>query len=143
MLVEKVNSSKLILAVFPPKSYKLPGAVDIHKWSWSHESIPQTAPHDYVSYKRERFKHRFMFYYYGNDTNDEALCVHFGPVASNIKDGDLTPSNTGYWQCIWFKTRFLALRIFDTPIIGFHYFPHIFAWVTFVYMCIWGFGQMI
>ncbi|CAI1709162.1 Uncharacterised protein [Serratia quinivorans] len=137
MIVDKVNSSKLILSVFPPKSFNLPGQVSKHKWGWPHESVPKAAPHDYVSYKRERFKRRFMFQYFGNDSNEEARYVHFGPVASNIKDGDLIPFNTGYWKCIWFELRTLAPRFFDNPIIGFHYFPHIFAWAAFFYVCIW------
>ncbi|MCH4197523.1 MAG: hypothetical protein LKJ78_21625 [Serratia liquefaciens] len=137
MIVDRVNSSKLVKSVFPPKSFNFPGAVGIYKWAWHHESILRSAPSDYVSYKRERFKRRFMFHYLGNDSNDTAINVHFGPVATNIKNGDITPLTIGYWKCIWFEIRTLAPRFFDTPIIGFHYFPHIFAWAAFIYVCIW------
>lgn len=58
------------------------------------------------------------------------MYVHFGPKASNIKNGSLTPLNLGYWKCLLFEAKFLVVRLFDTPMIGQHYMPHTFAWIT-------------
>lgn len=55
------------------------------------------------------------------------MFVHFGPAASNIQNGTFTPLSRGYWKCIWFEMKFLLLRLFDTPVIGLHYIPHLVA----------------
>lgn len=140
LLLKSVNASTLARSIFPPKLFGLPGAVGVHKWGWDHSEIPQAAPDNHIFYKRMFFSRLFMFHYFGNDTNDSALCVHFGPVASNINNGSVTPLKRGYWKCIWFEIKTLAPRFFDTPIIGFHYFPHFFAYVAFVCLLVWCFG---
>ena len=64
-----------------------------------------------------------MFHYFGNDTNDSALCVHFGPVASNINNGSVTPLKRGYWKCIWFEIKTLAPRFLIPLSSGFTISP--------------------
>ncbi len=139
MIADKVNLSKLVLSVFPPKSFNLSGTIEIHKWASLNERYRQ----DYVTYKRERLKRRFMFQYHGDDQHDAKPYVSFGTKASNINDGNLSPFNHRYWKCIFFEIKVLVPRFFDTPIIGFHYFPHIFAWIAFAYICIWSLGLVI
>lgn len=143
LLLKGVNASELARSVFPPKLFGLPGANGIVKWGWPHAEIPREAPHNHILYKRMFYKRLFMFQYFGNDVNDNGLYVHFGPVAVNINNGVVTPLSRGYWKCIWFEIKVLVPRIFDTSIIGFHYFPHIFAWIAFAYIFIWGLGLMI
>lgn len=142
---KKINDSNFVYSVFPPKLYGLPfpDINSISKWGWPHAEIAKEAPDAYVFYKRMFAKRLFMFKYFGLDANKEGLQVHFGPVASNITNGAVTPLKFGYWKCIWLEIKVLAPRFFDTPIIGFHYFPHIFAWFAFAYICIWSLGLVI
>lgn len=139
MITDNVNSSRLIFSVYPPNSFGLPGTVDIHKWGWEHKNIPQNAPADYVSYRRTFLKRCFMFQYVGYDSNGEGRYIHFGPDNPSNNNGCLTPSSLSYWKCIWFELRTLAPRFFDTSVVGFHYFPHIFAWITCIYMLVFPF----
>ncbi|HID9646541.1 TPA: hypothetical protein ACXI3D_004982 [Serratia marcescens] len=143
LMLKNVNTSKLVYSIFQPALFGLPDAKGIAKWGWAHAEIPNKAPHDHIFYKRTFFKRLFMFQYFGNDVNDQALFVHFGPAAPDVNNGAVTPIKLRYWKCILFEIKVLAPRFFDTPIIGFHYFPHIFAWIAFAYICIWSLGLVI
>lgn len=143
LILKKINDSEFVYSAFPPKSFGLNNVKWIHKWGWTHAEIPQNVPDNYVFYKRMFAKRLFMFQYHGLDVNNEGLHIHFGPVASNINNGAITPLKLGYWKCIYFEIKTLVPRFFDTPVVGFHYFPHIFAWVAFTYICIWNLSLVI
>lgn len=137
MISGKVNSSLFVFLVFPPKSFGLIAACGIGKWGWPHPEIPKPTPGNYVFYKRTIFKRTFMFNYFGNDASGDGLYVHFGPAASNIQNGSVTPLCVGYWKCIFFELKFLIVRLFDTPSVGFHYCPHILSWISLAFISMW------
>lgn len=131
------NQNDLIRSVFRPQNFNLKLPVMVRKWGWSSVYIPADAKADYVVYNRSLGRRDFMFCYLGNDINDNALYVHFGPKASNIQNGTLRPISLGYWKCISFELKHLINHSFKLPLIGAHYFPHIFAWSTLVYLSVW------
>lgn len=144
IVLDKVNETKrLARAIFPPETVGIYGASGIVKWNWHHPEVSNESPFDHIVYKRLFGKRLFMFYYIGNDINNESLHVHIGPVPADMKNGVVTPLHRKYWKCIWFEIQTLVPRFFDTPIIGFHYFPHIFAWATLFYMLTWGVNAAI
>jgi len=143
LILEKITTPDLIFKLFPPRSYGLANAIAIGKWGWPDSRIPSNAKQNFVFYGRKTLSRCFMFNYLGNDFNGDALYVHFGEPASNIKNGHLTPNCASYWKCLWYEIRFLTTKFFDTPIVGFHYFPHLLSWFTLLCLCISQFISLI
>lgn len=130
LIQNKLNASGFVHKAFSAKKAGFPGAYGVNKWAWADPKIPQAAAGDYVHYERGLLARRFKFSYFGNDSTGGGMFVHFGPKASNIKNGMLTPINLGYWKCLLFEVKFLIIRLFDTPSVGQHYIPHVVAWAT-------------
>lgn len=130
LIQNKLNDSGFVHKAFSAKKAGFPGAYAVCKWPWPDFKIPQTAAGKYVHYERGLLARRFKFSYFGNDATGGGMFVHFGPKASNIKNGTLTPLNLGYWKCLLFEVKFLTIRLFDTPSVGQHYIPHVIAWTT-------------
>lgn len=145
LILKKVNeTNSLPRKIFPSESFGIQGGASIAKWAWPHPEIPRDAPFNHVFYKRMLGKRLFMFYYRGVDENGEDLYINIGCILTSEKmKGVVTPLQLKYWKCIWFEIQTLVPRFFDTPIIGFHYFPHIFAWATLFYMLTWGVNAAI
>lgn len=130
LIQNKLNISGFVHKVFSAKKAGFPGAYGVHKWGWPDPKIPQTAAGNYVHYERGLLARRFKFSFFGNDSTGNGMFVHFGPKASNIKNGTLTPLNLSYWKCLLFETKFLVIRLFDIPSVGQHYIPHVISWGT-------------
>lgn len=132
----KLNTSGFVHKAFSAKKAGFPGVYGVCKWPWKDPNIPSSASANYVHYERGLLSRRFKFSYFGNDSSGGGMFVHFGPKASNIKNGTLTPFNFGYWKCLFFEMKFLVIRLFDTPSVGQHYIPHVIAWATALTMLI-------
>lgn len=130
LIQNKLNTSGFVHKAFSAKKAGFPGAYAVNKWPWADPKIPHAAGAKYVHYERGLLARRFKFSYFGNDSSGGGMFVHFGPKASNIKNGTLTPLNMGYWKCLLFEFKFLVIRLFDTPAVGQHYIPHVVAWAT-------------
>lgn len=130
LIQNKLNASGFVHKVFSAKKVGFPGAYGVSKWAWADPKIPQTVAGNYVHYERGLLARKFKFSFFGNDSTGGGMFVHFGPKASNIKNGTLTPLNLGYWKCLLFEMKFLVIRLFDTPSVGQHYIPHVIAWAT-------------
>lgn len=136
LVLERINSTNFIFKAFPHNEYGLSGAVAIGKWGWPDERIPRNSAPNFVFYGRVTLKRHFMFNYFGSDLNGDALYVHFGDSAPNIKNGCLTPFSKGYWNCLWFEFKFLLTKLFDTPTIGSHYIPHFVSWAVLAFLLV-------
>lgn len=130
-------ADKIVRSVFPPSNFNLQSPVAVRKWGWRDAKIPLDAPADFIYYERCFLKRNFMFSYIGNDLNNQALHVHFGPQANNIKNGTFSFFSCKFWKCVAFEIKIIAPLSFKLPIIGFHYFPHIFSWGTTLYSFLW------
>lgn len=130
LIQNKLNASGFVHKVFSAKKAGFPGVYGVSKWGWNDPKIPQAAAGNYVHYERGLLARRFKFSYFGNDSTGGGMFVHFGPKASNIKNGTMTPLNFGYWKCLLFEMKLLMIRLFDTPSVGQHYIPHVIAWAT-------------
>ncbi|HII3188677.1 hypothetical protein LCD39_06955 [Enterobacter asburiae] len=136
LILDKINNSSLVHSVFSAKKTGFPSAYAVSKWGWNDPYIPKGAPGNYIHYERRFLARRFKFSYFGNDSTGTAKYVHFGPKASNIENGQLTPLNLGYWKCLFFEAKFLVIRLFDTPVIGQHYLPHSVALIAVLVLCL-------
>jgi len=134
LILERINSTNFVFKAFPHNEYGLSGAVAIGRWGWPDERIPRNSPQNFVFYGRDTLKRHFMFNYFGSDLNGDALYVHFGDSASNIKNGCFTPFRKGYWKCLWFESKFLLTKFFDTPTVGSHYIPHFVSWAVLAFL---------
>ena len=128
LIQTQLNASGFVNKAFSAKKVGFPGAYGVSKWGWNDPKISQAAAANYVHYERGLLARKFKFSYFGNDCTGKGLYIHFGPKASNIQNGTLNPLNLGYWKCLLFEMKFIMIRLFDTPLVGQHYMPHIIAW---------------
>lgn len=127
----------IVRRVFPPHKYGYKGEVAILRWGWPHADIPNNASRDFILYKRSFLKRSFWFQYMGSDKDGNAFFTHYGDKAINICSGSVAFLSVGYWICLSYEIAKLSKRSFSLPVIGAHYFPHMFAWGCFSYITIW------